>query len=386
MRPEDFSDHYPGQLVQVREPSAGEYWAFVPDPLPPKLHFDIATVKRLAAAERALGALNGIGQMLPNPYLLMAPFIRREAVSSSRIEGTETNLGQLALFEADPTRKLSAPDAPEVLNYVLALEFGLEQLESSTVSLQLLCQVHAVLLSGVRGEETSPGSFRDIQNYVGRPGQGPAEARYVPPPVSALSSTLCALEKFVQSSDEIPFLVKLALAHYQFEAIHPFQDGNGRVGRLLISLLLSESKYLSQPLLYLSAFFEKNRREYIDLLFRVSQQGDWKSWMDFFLEGIATQSQDAISRSRNLLQLRQDYRELMQSSRSSPLTLQLVDLLFASPAVTNAQVRQVLEVTAVSAQRTIERLEAVGVLVEVTGQRRNRVYLASDILEIVEAD
>ena len=386
MRPEDFSDHCPGQLVQVRENLTGEYWAFVPDPLPPVLAFDVATVNRLAAAERALGALNGIGQMLPNPYLLMSPFIRREAVSSSRIEGTETNLGQLALFEADPTRQSSTPDAPEVLNYVLALEFGLEQLESSTVSLQLLCQVHAILLSGVRGEETSPGNFREIQNFVGRPGQGPADARFVPPPVSALQSTLRAFEEFIQNSDETPFLVRLGLAHYQFEAIHPFQDGNGRVGRLLISLLLSQSMYLSQPLLYLSAFFERNRREYMDLLLRVSQQGDWKGWIDFFLEGIATQSRDAISRSRKLLQLRQDYRELMLSSRSSPLTLQLVDLLFASPAVTNAQVRQMLEVTAVSAQRTIERLEAEGVLVEVTGQRRNRVYLASNILEIVEAD
>ena len=386
MRPEDFGDHYPGQLVQVRESLTGEYWAFVPDALPPTLHFNIDTVNRLSAAERALGELNGIGQMLPNPFLLMAPFIRREAVSSSRIEGTETSLGQLALFEAEPGRQLSAPDAPEVMNYVSALEYGLEQLESVPVSLQLLRKIHEILLSGVRGEETNPGHFREVQNYIGRPGLGLAQARYVPPPVAALQSTLRDLEDFLHSFDEIPFLVKLALAHYQFEAIHPFVDGNGRVGRLMISLLLSERNYLTQPLLYLSVFFERNRPDYMDLLFGVSQQGNWQGWIDFFLEGIAEQSRDAIARSQKLLQLRQEYRDIMQSSRSTALALQLVDRLFATPAVTSLQVRQHLEVTAVSAQRAIERLEAAGILVEVTGRRRNRVYLARQILDIIESN
>ena len=386
MRPEEFADNCPGQLVQVRESLVGEYWAFVPDPLPPILNFDITTVNRLSAAERALGALNGIGQMLPNPYLLMAPFIRREAVASSRIEGTETSLGQLALFEAAPTRHLSAPDAAEVMNYVSALEFGLQNLGSSSVTLNLLCRAHEILLSGVRGEETRPGHFREVQNYVGSPGQSLAEARYVPPPVAALQSTLTDLEDFIGLSDETPFLVRLALAHYQFEAIHPFVDGNGRIGRLMISLLLIERNYLSQSLLYLSAFFERNRRQYMELLLRVSREGDWKGWINFFLEGIAEQAKDAISRTQGLLQLRQDYRDLMQNNRSSTLSLRLVDHLFASPAVTNPQVRQMLGVTAVSAQRTIERLEEEGILVEVTGQRRNRVYLASNILKIVEAD
>ena len=386
MRPGDFGDHYPGQLVQVRESLTGEYWAFVLDALPPTLNFNIGTVNRPAAAERSLGELNGIGQMLPNPFLLMAPFIRREAVSSGRIEGTETSLGQLALFEAEPGRKLSAPDAPQVMNYVSALEYGLEQLESSTVSLQLLCKVHEILLSGVRGEETRPGHFREVQNYIGRSGLSLVQARYVPPPVAALPSTLEDFADFLHSSDEIPFLVKLALAHYQFEAIHPFVDGNGRVGRLMISLLLSERKYLTQPLLYLSAFFERNLRDYMDLLFGVSQQGNWQVWIDFFLKGIAEQSRDAIARSQKLLQLRQDYRDLMQSSRSSPLALQLVDRLFATPAVTTLQVRQHLEVTTVSAQRAIDRLEAEGILVEVTRRRRNRVYLAGQILEIIESN
>ena len=386
MRPEDFGERCPGQLILVREDLAGEYWAFLPDPLPPCLHFDVGTINRLSAAERALGELNGIGQMLPNPYLLLAPFIRREAVSSSRIEGTATGFGQLALFEASPKGRFATPDAPEVMNYVTALEYGLDYLQTATVSLGLLCQVHEILLGGVRGEETCPGQFRNVQNYIGRSDQRLADARYVPPPVTALRPALADFEAFIQASDEIPFLVRLALAHYQFEAIHPFLDGNGRVGRLLIALLLCEHKYLTHPLLYLSAFFERNRHHYADLLLRVSQRRDWANWVDFFLDGIAVQSRDAIERAQRLLQLRQHYREGMQSTRSSPLVLQLVDRLFSSPAVTATQVSEMLGVTTVSAQRTIERLETAGVLVEVTGQRRNRVYMAPEIVDVLEKD
>ena len=386
MRPEDFSDDYPGQLVQVRDSLAGEFWAFVPDPLPPPLDFDIDTVNRLSSAERALGELNGIGQMLPNPYLLMGPFLRREAVSSSRIEGTVTDFGQLLLFEASPTNQFATPDAQEVVNYVRALEYGLEQLKTSPVSLRLLCQVHEYLFSGVRGQETHPGQFRTVQNRIGRRGQSFADSRYVPPPVSGMHPALADFEEFIQASDNTPFLIRLALAHYQFEAIHPFVDGNGRVGRLMISMLLCERRYLFQPLLYLSSFFEKNRGEYMELLLRVSQQGDWKSWIDFFLEGVAEQSLDAIARSQRLLALRQEYRDRMKGGRTSAASFRLVDELFATPAITASHVRRVLEVTPVSAQRAIERLEEAGIVREATGRRRDRVYMAPEVFSVLDAE
>lgn len=386
MRPEDFGDEYPGQLVQVRDALNGEFWAFVPNPLPPYLNLDISTVNRLSSAERALGELNGVGQMLPNPYLLIGPFLRREAVSSSRIEGTATNFEQLVLFEVAPTNQSATPDAQEVVNYVRALEHGLEQLESFQVSLNLLCEVHKRLLSGVRGEETHPGQFRTVQNRIGRRDQSFADSRYVPPPVAGMRSALADFEEFIQTPRDIPFLIQLALAHYQFEAIHPFLDGNGRVGRLMIAMLLCERRYLLQPLLYLSAFFEKNRNEYMELLLKVSQQGDWKSWIDFFLAGIAEQSRDSIARSQRLLSLQQEYRDRMQRSRSSPLALRLVDEIFATPVITASQVRKIFEVTPVSAQRAIERLETAQVLTEVTGQRRNRVYMAAEIIEVLEKD
>ena len=386
MRPEDFDDHCPGQLVQVRETINGEFWAFVPDPLPPHLEFSIETVNRLSSAERALGELNGMGQMLPNPYLLMGPFLRREAVLSSRIEGTITDFRQLLLFEAASLDQFATPDTQEVMNYVRALEYGLEQLKTSPVSLDMLCQVHHRLLSGVGRGEIQPGQFRTVQNRIGRRGQSFADSRYVPPPVSSMHPALTDFEKFIQTTDNIPFLIRLALAHYQFEAIHPFVDGNGRVGRLLISMLLCERRYLIQPLLYLSAFFEKNRGEYMELLLRVSHAGNWQSWIDFFLEGVAEQSLDAIARSKRLLTLRQEYRDRIQSGRSSVLSFRLVDELFATPAITASHVCRALEVTPVSAQRAIERLEGAGIVREATGRRRNRVYIAPEVFAILEAD
>ena len=386
MRPEDFVGDYPGQLVNVRDAHWGEYWAFVPNPLPATLHLDFLTINKLSAASRSLGELNGIGTTLPNPHLLIGPFLRREAVLSSRIEGTVTNLEQLLLFEAEPSGRPTSPDSVEVINYVHALEYGLERLEEIPVNLQLIREVHERLMFRGRGEVSKPGRFREVQNSVRRLNQTLAEARYVPPPVSGMHWALNELESYIRDSNDIPLLIKLALIHYQFEAIHPFEDGNGRVGRLMIPLLLCERSYLSYPLLYLSAFFERNRDEYMDNLLAVSQRGDWTTWINFFLDGVAEQARDAVSRSQRLLNLWQDYRNRMQAVRASSLSLQLIDLLFASPAVTAPYVEQQLKVTQASARNAIERLETAGILSETTGRRRNRVYLARGVLDILNAD
>lgn len=382
MDPSQFTTDSPGELVKTVE----GVWAFVPDPLPPRFDIGLATVNKLSSADLALGELKGLGQMLPNSQLLINPFLRREAVLSSRIEGTIASLDQLILFEVEPSRESGNSDVGEVANYVSAMVYGLRRLEELPVSLRLIRELHEKLLTGVRGQDKSPGEFRQTQNAIGQQGRPVAEARYIPPPVTQMTQALSDFELFIHDPSDLPFLVQLALVHYQFEAIHPFLDGNGRIGRLLLSLLLCEKGYLSQPLLYLSGFLEKNRDRYIDSLLRVSQEGDWVGWVDFFLDGVAEQSNDVIQRSGLLLDLRQQYRERAQTARASALPLLLVDELFRSPAVTISIAEQLLGVTYVSAQRSIERLVGLGILEEITGQQRNRVYLATGILEIINAE
>ena len=382
MDPSKFSEHSPGRLVDTYE----GFYAFVPDQLPPCLNLDATTVGLLSNADRAIGELNGIGQVLPNPHLLISPFLRREAVSSSRIEGTVTELRQLLLFEVEPTSQPNPPDVQEVANYVIALEYGLNRLAELPISLRLIREIHERLMQGVRGEAQRPGEFRRIQNFIGYQGQSVKEARFVPPPVEAMTQALHSFEQFLHGDNDLPFLVQLALIHYQFECIHPFSDGNGRMGRLLIPLLLCEREFLSQPLLYLSAFLERNRDEYMDLLLNISQSGDWISWIRFFLNGVAIQANDAVVRSQRLMGLWQEFRTVMQNARSSTLPLQLIDALFAAPFITVARAQAVLNVTYRSAQRNIEILEKEGFLVEITGRHRNRVYLASQIFEIINAD
>lgn len=382
MDPSDFTDNAPGELVKTVE----GLWAFVPHPLPPKIDIGPATINRLSAADFALGQLRGVGQMLPNAQLLIAPFLRREAVLSSRIEGTIASLDQLVLFEVEPTRDPQNPDVGEVANYVSAMKYGLTRLEELPVSLRMIRELHEKLLTGVRGQDRRPGEFRQPQNAIGQQGRPIEEARYIPAPVAQMTQALSEFELFLHEPTELPFLIKLALVHYQFEAIHPFLDGNGRIGRLLLSLLLCEQGYLTQPLLYLSGFLEKHRDRYIDSLLRVSQSGDWAGWIDFFLEGVAEQSIDGVERSGLLLGLREQYREKAQTARASALPLLLIDELFQVPAMTISMARTVLGVTPVSAQRSVERLVDLGILEEITGRQRNRAYLAPEIIGLINAE
>jgi Fic family protein len=382
MKPEDFTENAPGRVVKAPE----GYWAFVPDSLPPKLELEGKVISDLAEAHEALGQLAGVGQTLPNPHLLIGPFLRREAVLSSRIEGTITTTEELVLFEAIPSQP-SKPDVREVANYVKALEYGLARLKDLPVCLRLIREVHAQLLAGVRGEKRKPGEFRETQNFIGQPGQSVEEARFVPPPVTEMMQVLDEFEKFLNTANkELSPLVSLALIHYQFETIHPFTDGNGRVGRLLIPLLLCQRENLPQPLLYLSAYFDQNRDAYVDHMFRVSTTGTWSDWIRFFLRGVSEQSRDAILRSRKLLDLWQQYRDRMQTARASALLLQLVDGLFAYPALTIARARNILDVTYRSAQLNVEKLEKAGILKEHNGRKRNRVYVANEILDIIAAE
>ena len=383
MNPEAFRDSPAGRVVRSVE---GGYWTFVPDPLPPKLVWTSRLVTALSDADRALGELSGLGRSIPNPHLLMIPFVRREAVLSSRIEGTQASLSDLYAYEAVQLSLLEqSPDVREVYNYVQALEYGLERLRTFPLSLRLIREIHERLMTGVRGEYQTPGEFRRSQNWIGPPGCTLNDATYVPPPVPEMLETLDALERFLHAPASSPPLARLGLIHYQFEAIHPFLDGNGRVGRLLVTLLLCAWNLLPEPLLYLSAYFVARQQTYYDLLLSVSQQGTWETWLTFFLDGISSQSQDAIVRARRMQDLREDYREQFQTARAAARLLQVVDLLFARPLLTVRQIEDTLGVRTPTAQGYINRLEDAGILREITGQARNRVYQADKVLEAIEA-
>jgi Fic family protein len=380
MRPEDYETSSSGRVVRAQ---AG-YWAFIPKPLPPVVEWSPSVLSVLSKADRALGELNGLGANLPNPHLLIRPFLRKEAVLSSRIEGTRASLEDIYAYEAVQLSFFEGEnDVREVHNYVSALEYGLERLNSIPVSLRLIKEIHARLMEGVRGEVWTPGEFRRSQNWIGSPGSTLETAEYVPPPVAEMLEALSDLEKFIHASSDLPPLVRLALIHYQFEAIHPFLDGNGRIGRLLLVLLLCAWDLLSQPLLYLSAYFEANRPAYYEGLLAVSQKGAWQEWLIYFLNGVEVQSQDAVQRIHRLRKLQTSYQVQVQTERASARLLRLVDFLFTQPILTVRQVEAELDINYPAAQRYVERLEVMGLLREITGHARNRVYRADEVIKIL---
>jgi len=341
-------------------------------------------VAALSAADRALGQLGGITRALPNPRLLIRSFIGREAVLSSRIEGTQASLTDLFLFEVNPDIEESVPDVREVANYVRSLDHGIARLVLIPLSLNLIKELHGILLEGVRGSEKLRGEFRKRQVHIGRDGTPIEHATYVPPSPEQLRPLLTAFERFLNSKCELPLLVRLAMIHYQFEAIHPFEDGNGRLGRLLISLLLNSERALPYPMLYLSAYFERFREQYYDHLLFVSQRGEWSPWIQFFLRGVADQAIDGVERTQSLVALRNRWAAQCQTARTSALLLKLVDNLFRNPFVNLARARAILDVQAQSAQNNINQLIERGILAEVTGKKRNRIYAAKGILQVLD--
>jgi Fic family protein len=381
MDPNHFSSNTPGRILYTTK----GFWVFIPNPLPPTIQWDTALSSSLGEAERSLGRLATLADTLPNPHILARPFIRREAVLSSRIEGTRASLVDLYQYEsAQLTFLEDVPDVREVYNYVRAMDYGLVRVKTLPVSLRLIREIHAILMEGVRGEYLTPGEFRRSQNWIGPPGSSIQNATYVPPPVEQMHQALDALERFIHAPSDLPQLVRAGLIHYQFEAIHPFLDGNGRMGRLLVILLLIEWGLIPQPLLYLSAFFETHRLEYYDRLLAISQGGDWKSWLIFFLKGISSQSQDAINRIERLGQLRSAYQNQLRTERAASRLLQTLDVLFERPILNIRQLESALKVPYRTAERYVERLLAIGILREVTGQKRNRIYRADEIVKVLE--
>jgi Fic family protein len=358
------------------------YKAFIPAALPPKIEWDNALVYSLSRADFLLGKLAREGSMLPNPHLLLRPFITREAVLSSRIEGTQTTLGQMLAADSGAIVKQNPDDLQEVQNYIKALDYGIKRLQELPLSLRLIKEIHEVLMQGARGSHATPGEFRHTQNWIGLPGCTVHTAKFVPVPPEYLLDVLSELERFLHDR-QFPPLIHIALCHYQFEAIHPFLDGNGRVGRLLIALLLIEQQMLPSPLLYLSAFFEGTRDEYYRQLYNVSRDGAWRDWLIYFLNGVAVQSEDVLSRAERINALLQAWKTMMASSASS-VAVSVVERLAVNPYLKINKIAEDLGVTYNTAQRSIQKLEAANIIQKISDHKRGKIYCASGILQILE--
>lgn len=346
---------------------------------------DAELTRLLSDADRSLGRLDGIGLVLPNPNLFVAMYVRQEAVLSSQIEGTQSSLEDVLQFEVDAKGAAVPKDVEEVVNYVRAMNFGIHRLEKLPLSLRLLREIHSELLKGTRGAHRTPGEFRRTQNWIGSAGANLSTATFVPPPVPEMKEALNKFEKFLHD-DSLPALIHTGLAHAQFETIHPFLDGNGRVGRLLITFLLCERKILNRPLLYLSHYLKRHRAEYYDRLMAIRSDGNWEAWLKFFLRGVGEVSQEAIETARRIFALRDENRRSINGNMGAGAGsgLHLLDYLFEQPIISVRLVEQHLKSSFVTANKLVGQFIKLGILNETTGRRRNRRYSYTQYLALFE--
>lgn len=364
----------------VSQPSG--YKSFKPNPLPPEppLELDAEMIKLLSDADRKLGRLDGITQVLPDPELFLAMYVQKEALLSSQLEGTQASLSDVLGLENNDIKN---EDVREVVNYVAAMNYGLKRLDDLPISLRLIKEIHSVLLLKGRGSNLNPGEFRTSQNWVGPKGCGLTNATYVPPTVPDMKEALGDLELFIHEDSDLPALIKIALIHAQFESIHPFLDGNGRVGRLLITFWLCNEKILSKPLLYLSYYFKQNRIEYYDRLMDVRLKGDWEGWVKYFLRGIAVTSEEATESGKAIIALKQQIEARISKSKNSNYQ-KLLDNLFTHPQVTNKSVTELLGVSLPTANSVINWFIKENILEDVTPERkRNKRYVFAKYLIIL---
>jgi Fic family protein len=369
------------------------YAAFIPAPLPPipPILVDSALQRRLEAAGLALGRLDGIGRLLPGPEELLYSYIRKEAVLSSQIEGTQSSIADLLLHENQAAPGVVLEDVQEVSNYIGALNYGVERLSTLPLSLRLIRESHERLVRGTRGDKKAPGEFRRSQNWIG--GSKPSDAVFVPPPPHELPEILNAFEKFLHST-EYPVLLKVGLAHAQFETIHPFLDGNGRVGRMLITLMLVAEGVLERPWLYVSLYFKQHRAEYYNLLQQVRTQGDWEEWLVFFLSGVTSIAHQATEKIRALLALFERDRKVIEQSRKGSIyqsvavqsNLTVYDYLRKKIALRIPETAEAIGSTKPTVKRAIDDLQQLGIVTEATGKTRNKVYIYKEYLEILNQD
>lgn len=380
-------------MSNTQSPRAGRtilqlsgYRAYSPQPLPPQppLVLDGPTLALLSASDRDLARLDAIAELLPNPDLFVAMYVRHEAVLSSQIEGTQSTLEDVLAFEVLDGDNQRPKDVAEVVNYVRAMNHGLRRLHELPLSLRLVREIHGELMTGVRGSERSPGEFRTSQNWIGGARSTLANAAFVPPPPHELMGHLGALECYLHDArGDLPLLVRCALVHAQFETIHPFLDGNGRVGRLLITFMLCEEKALSRPLLYLSIYLKANRAEYYDRLTAIRLHGHWEQWVNFFLRGVGETARLATQTARAIVALRNLHRERYGDSLR---ILKLIDALFEQPLVTVRRVQGICDCANDTALRLVRKLVAEGLLRETTGLGRNRLFEYEPYLRLFQSE
>lgn len=374
-----------GERVRCSASSEEPYWSLVPRPLPPAgLRLD-ELYGLVEKASQALGRLDGLATVLPDTQLFIYMYVRKEAVLSSQIEGTQSSLSSLLLFESEEAPGVPLDDVQEVSNYVAAMNYGLKRLrEGFPMSMRLIREIHQVLMTGARGGNKDPGAFRRTQNWVG--GTRPGNATYVPPPPDRVASCMSDLEKYLHDKDDkMPLLVKAALIHHQFETIHPFLDGNGRLGRLLITLLLCTEGVLTEPILYLSLYFKTHRQEYYTLLQQVRETGDWESWLKFFLEGVLDIASQATGAAREILALVQrDRVRIAEMGRKAGSALQIHQYLEKKPLCVIPEMVNALNSTTPTITAALQNLEQIGIVREITGKQRGRVFVYDAYLKILE--
>jgi Fic family protein len=377
-----------GQLVK----QATGYTAFIPTSLPPvpPIKIDAELTRLLSDADWALGRLDGIATILPNPDLFVSMYVRQEAVLSSQIEGTQSTLEDVLQFEIDSKGQDFPKDIHEVVNYVAAMSYGLDRLKTLPLSLRLIREIHGKLLTGVRGANHTPGEFRKSQNWIGPSGCTLATATFVPPAVPEMQTALDNLEKFLHD-DSLPLLIQCGLAHAQFETIHPFLDGNGRVGRLLVTFLLCQKRALERPLLYLSHYLKQHRTAYYDRLMSIRDDGDWEGWLKFFVRGVHEVSREAADTARSILRIREEHRQLLSKKlakdklTATPYDFVFLEYLFEQPITTVRLAEERLKCAFVTANKVVERFVKLGLLEEMTGFQRNRRFRYAPYLALFES-
>jgi cell filamentation protein, protein adenylyltransferase len=364
------------------------YSAFIPAPLPPEpaIEIDGEMQRLLSAADRALGRLDGSIQTLPNPNLFVFMYVRKEAVLSSQIEGTQASFNDLLEVEASIFNPEQPNDVQEVLNYVNAMNYGLERLRELPISGRLIREIHERLLTGVRGNQLQPGQIRTSQNWIGNMGSNINEATFVPPPPSEVDNAINDFERFLHDDTQMPILLKIGLAHAQFETIHPFLDGNGRVGRLLITFLLCEREILETPLLYISHYFKENRQRYYDLLQGTRDTGDWEAWLKFFLEGIAAVSNQATDTARQIVGLREQHRNTISENfgRVGANGITVLEHLFQKPIISVNEIVDLINISYPAASNLISKFVEYGLINEITGNARNRRYRYTQYIRLFD--
>ena len=378
---------YPNRAGYFMNGNAG-YKSFVPAKLPPDppIIFDVEMQKLLSQADMKLGRLDGITQILPNPELFVAMYVRKEAVLSSQIEGTQASFVDLLSAEYNQVDDQRRDDVSEVTNYVCAMNWGLDELEHFPLSLRLIRKIHEKLLQNTRGSHRNPGEFRTSQNWIGPAGCTLNTATFIPPTVPEMEIALGDLEKYMHEEDEMPVLIKIALIHAQFETIHPFLDGNGRMGRLLITFWLCQQEILTRPLLYLSYYFKQHRTEYYDRLMDVRKKGDWESWIKFFLRGVAEVAEEATNSAKAILGLREEFsKKLYEKDQGNSNYQRLLNTLFEQPFIKRGDVEKILNVSNPTAGNIIDVFCQMGILEDLEPQKsRNKLYAFDQYLDILE--